>query len=200
MRRCSGCHAAIKMNAVTLMAVLGLLCVAGCASPRSNLSDPAKFGTIEHALSTDLTKVVLDLQRERGDAQPSRLRVPRCYNLKNSVNFVALKTIRNFVLGTVTADRNSLQSNINHIRNDRSNFGKDMLDFANDGVPRPAGATRAIAEITKKINHAKAAANRIISRVNKMVRTAYGIANGLASRQCLGDGPGNHMPQIAPLT
>jgi hypothetical protein len=204
MRRCFRCQAAIKRNAVTLMALLGLLVVAGCASPRSNLSDPARFGIIEHALRTDLVKVVHDLQREHTEtsdagAGPSGPGAG-CYKLKNNVNYVTLTTIRNFVLGTVTADRNSLQSNINHIRSDRSNFEKDMLDFVNDGVARPAGATRTVREITKKINHAKATANSIISRINNKVRNAYGIANGFALNRCPNNGPGSHMPHVAPLT
>jgi hypothetical protein len=201
MRTCSRCQTAITRNAVTLMAVLGLLGVASCANPRSNLSDPAKFGTIVHALRTDLTKIARDLQREKSEANAgaSGPGESPCYNLKNNVNYVVLTTIRNFALGAVTADRNSLQSNINHIRSDRSNFEMDMFDFVNDGVARPAGATRAIAEVAKKINHARETANSIISRVNKKVRTAYGIANGLALGRCLRDGPGNHLPRIAPL-
>src|SRR5262249_14868110 len=175
--------------------------VAGCANPRSNLSDPAKFRTIEHALRTDLATVIDDLRHERhvaklGASGPGE---PPCYNLKNNVNYVVLATIRNFVLGSVTADRNSLQSNINHIRNDRSSFEKDMFDFLNDAVTRPADATRAIREITRKINQAKDTANRIISAIDNRVRKAYRIANRLALRGCPGDGPGTQMPPIKPL-
>ena len=201
MRRCSRSQTAIKTNAVTLMAMLGVIGLTGCASLPRNPSDPAKFRTIEHALRTDLTKVVHDLQRERDEANAGAMGSGEspCYNLKNNVNFVVLTTIRNFVLGTVTADRNSMQNNINHIRSDRSGFEKDMFDFVNDGVPRPAGADRAIEEITKQINNAKTKANDMISAVNGLVGQAYHIANGLASGRCIGDGPGNQMPRVAPL-
>jgi len=203
MRGCSRRQTAIKRNAVTLMAMLGLIGVAGCASPRSNLSDPAKFRTIQHALATDLATLREDLHHETSVAKAGATGPgePPCYNLKNNVNFVVLKTIRTFVLGSVTADRNSLQSNINHIRNDRSNFEQDMFDFLNDGVNRPVGATKAITEITQKINHAKAKANSVIRKVNHVVRKAYDIANNLALlRGCVGDGPGTQMPRIALLT
>jgi len=201
MRRCSRFQTAITRNASTLIVVVGLIGAAGCASPARNLSDPAKFRTIEHALRTDLTKVVHDLQRERveADAGARGSGESPCYNLKNNVNFVVLTTIRSFVLGTVTADRNSMQNNINHIRSDRSGFEKDMFDFVNDGVPRPAGADRTVKEITKKIDDAETRANHTISEVNGLVRQAYHIANGLASGRCIGDGPGNQMPRVAPV-
>jgi hypothetical protein len=202
MSRCSGYRAAIKNHTATITAMVGLLSVAACAGPTHNLSDPAKFKTIEHALRTDLTKVEHDLQREVHDRRrgASGNRESRCYNLKNNVNFVVLSTIRPFVLTTVAADRNSMQNDINHMRSDRSGFEKDILDFINDGVARPVGANRAIAEITQKIIRAKAKANRMISAVNKEVRKAYAIANDLASGRCFGDGPGTHIPRIAPLS
>jgi len=45
-------------------------------------------------------------------AGASGKRESQCDNLKNNVNFVALVTIRRFVLGTVTADRNNNQIDI----------------------------------------------------------------------------------------
>jgi hypothetical protein len=202
MSRWSGYQAAIKRNVVTIMVMVGLLAVAACAAPPRNLSDPAKFKTIEHALTTDLTKVVHDLNREKHDARadPSGRQESQCYNLKNNVNYVVLNTIRTFVIGTVSADRNSLESNINHMRRDRSDFEQDIFDFINDGVARPAGAQRAIRNITTKIRQAKENANHTILAVNQVVRNAYHLANGLATGSCIGDGPGNQMPRVAPLT
>jgi hypothetical protein len=197
VRRCSRYQTAIKRNAVTLLAMLALLGAGACAGPPQNLSDPAKFRTIENALRTDLTKVDLDLQLEAHDAYAgaSGKRESPCYNLKNNINFVVIEAIRQFVMATVTSDHN-----INQMRSDRSGFEADIFDFINDGVARPAGANRAIAEITTKIILARANANRIISAVNNDVRMAYDIANDLASGRCIGDGPGTQMPQVLPLT
>jgi hypothetical protein len=200
--RCSRYKTAVKANAVIITALLGLICLVACADPHHRLSDPAKFRTIEHALRGDLTKVNLDLQREARDARPgaSGKREPRCYNLKNNVNYSALVTIHNFAVTTVAVDRQSMQNNINHLRRDRSGFQRDIFDFINDGVARPAGANKAIAEISQKIIQAKATANRIISEVNDDIRRAYAIANHLATGRCRGDGPGSQVPQVPPVT
>ena len=202
MSRCSRYLAAIRGNAVTLMAVFGLLGVAACASPPHNLSDPAKFRTIVRGLRIDLQKLDHDLRREERnvDDGASGKRESPCYNLKNNVNFIVLKSIRPFVLGPVTADRNNMQIDINHMRSDRSGFEKDIFDFINDGVARPAGANRTIAEITKKIIKARAKADRIISALNKDVREAYAMAHKLAAGQCLGAGPGTQIPRVALVT
>ncbi len=200
MRGWPRCQAAIKTNAVILMVLLGLMAAAGCQPAPSSLSDPAKFRTAVHALRTDLTKAARDFRREKHDARlgaDGRHGEPRCYNLKNNVNFVVLKTIRNFVLGTVTADRKNVQIDINHIRHDRATFKQDMFDFLNDGVARPAGAKRAIEQITAKIILAKSRANRLISAINSVVRNAYRTGNTLATGHCIGDGPGNQVPQVA---
>ena len=92
MSRCSGYHAAIKTTVITIVAMVGLLGVTACAAPSRNLSDPAKFKTVEHALRTDLTKVVHDFGRERrhANAGASGKHERDCYNLKNNVNFVIL--------------------------------------------------------------------------------------------------------------
>jgi hypothetical protein len=201
MRGWPRCQAAIKMNAVILIVVLGLMGATGCkAAPPSSLSDPAKFRTAVHALRTDLSKAARDFRREKHDARlgaDGRRGEPRCYNLRNNVNFVVLKTIRNFVLLTVTADRKSVQIDINHIRHDRTTFKQDMFDFLNDGVARPAGAKRAIEQITARIILAKSRANRLISAINRVVRNAYNTGNTLAAGHCIGDGPGNQVPQVA---
>src|SRR5215468_3315709 len=95
-------QAVLNRNSVILMAVLGLISAAGCAPPHHKLSDPANFKTVEHALRTDLTKLTSDLNRENVLADNARRHPQRlCYDLKNNVNFVVLKTIRGFVLGTV---------------------------------------------------------------------------------------------------
>jgi len=200
MRRCSRCQAVIKTNAVALMAALvGLLGLTACAGPSRNLSDPAKFRILEHTLRTDLTKVADDYSREQG-AGHHRKHVSKCYNLKNNVNSVVLNTIHNFVLGTVTADRNTMQANINHMRNDISSFEQDITDFINDGVPSPAGAKMAIREMRTTISHAITHVNSTISAVNDVVRNAYGFANHLALVGCPGAGPGTQMPRVPRVT
>jgi hypothetical protein len=200
MRRCSRRQAAIKRNAVALMAALvGLMGLAACAGPPRNLSDPAKFRILEHTLRTDLTKVADDYKREQG-VGVHRRHVSICYNLKNNVNSVVLNTIRNFVLGTVTADRNTMQANINHMRSDISSFEKDITDFINDGVAGPSGAKRAIRDMTTTTSHAITHANSTISAVNDIVRNAYGFANHLALVGCPGAGPGTQMPRVARVT
>jgi hypothetical protein len=203
MRRYSGYQAAIAKAPIVLTAVLGLIGVGGCQRPPGNLSDPADFKTAVHALKTDLTKVRHDLKRElrkvhRGAT--GHRGEPRCYNLRNNVNFVALKTIRNFVQGTVKADRDNVQTDINHIRRDRTDFKKDLADFLNDGVSRPAGARHAIEQITGRIILARSTANQLIRAINRVVREAYGRGNGLAAHGCIGDGPGSQMPQVALVT
>jgi hypothetical protein len=199
MRGCSG--TAIKRTAVFFAAAIGLVGIAACHRASSNLSDPAKFKTAVHALRTDLTKVRHDLQRETRDASHGATGrgQPLCYNLKNNVNFVVLKTIRNFVVRAVTADRNNLQKDINHIRHDRSDFKKDLDDFLNNGVARPIGARHAIERITGKIILTKARGNRLISAINEAVRTAYQRGNAVAGTvsECSGDGPGGQIPRIA---
>ena len=203
MRGYSG--SAIKGTSITFMAMLGLIGAAGCQRPPGKLSDPADFRTAVHALRTDLKKAHLDLQRELRKVRlgaNGRGGQPECYNLQNNVNFVALKTIRNFVLRTVTADRNNVQRDINHIRHDRSDFKKDLADFLNDGVARPVGARLAIEQITAKIILAKASANHFISAINGVVRRAYQTGNALAATvpQCSGRGPGFQMPRVRLVT
>ena len=201
MNRCSGYQSLAKKGVITLTALIGLLSVVSCGAPRNNLSDPAKFGTVEHALRTDLTKVDLDLGRERRDMRLRARghRVSPCYNLKNNVNFDVLTVIHDFVVTTVTSNRNSMQTDMNHMRSDKSGFQRDITDFINDGVARPAGARKAIAAITTKISRAKNRANRLIADVNAGVRTAYRIANQLASAHCLGAGPGTAVPRVPPV-
>src|SRR5215831_17122752 len=119
MRGRSRSQAILNRNSVILMAVLGLLSAAGCTPAHHKLSDPANFKTVELALRTDLTKLTSDLKRESKLADSARRHPPRlCYDLKNNVNFVVLKTIRGFVLGTVKADRDSMQGNLDHMRQD----------------------------------------------------------------------------------
>lgn len=196
---------AIKRSSIALLAMLGLIGAAGCQRPPGRLSDPADFRTAVHALKTDLKKAHLDLQRE---LRKVRLGAnghggePDCYNLENNVNFVVLKTIRNFVLRTVTADRNNVQRDLNHIRHDRSDFKKDLADFLNDDVARPVGARHAIEQITAKIILARASANRLISAINGVVRRAYQTGNALAATvaKCSGHGPGFQIPRVAVVT
>jgi len=188
---------------IVLTAMLGMIGAAGCQRPPGNLSDPADFKIAVHALRTDLAKVRHDLRRELTKAnQRARGHAgePACYNLKNNVNFVVLKTIRNFVQRTVTADRNNVQADINHIRHDRSDFKKDLADFLNDGVARPVGARRAIEQITGRIILAKSTANQLINAIDGVVRRAYARANAVAAHRCFGDGPGNQMPRVALIT
>jgi hypothetical protein len=193
--RCSRYKTAVKANAVIITALLGLICLVACADPHHRLSDPAKFRTIEHALRGDLTKVNLDLQREARDARPgaSGKREPRCYNLKNNVNYSALVTIHNFAVTTVAVDRQSMQNNINHLRRDRSGFQRDIFDFINDGVARPVGANKAIAEISQKIIQAKApTASSRKSTMTSAGRTPSPTTSPLADAVAMGQGPRYH--------
>src|SRR5262249_15455219 len=174
----------------------------GCTpAHHKKLSDPANFKTVEHALGTDLTKLASDLQRENELAKDA-LRHPkrRCYDLRNNVNFVVLKTIRGFVLGTVNADRDSMQGNLMHMKQDRSRFEQEIRDFVNDGVAVPAGAERAIRAITRKISIATDKTNHIISRINIAVRHAYRLADRLASRICKNASPGTSLPRVDPVS
>jgi hypothetical protein len=199
MRGYSG--TAIKASAIALAAALGLVGIAACQRPSSTLSDPAKFNTAIHALKTDVKKVRRDFWREKRDAihgPRGRGESGACYNLKNNVNFVVLKTIRDFVQRTVTADRNNVQRDINHIRHDRSDFQKDLDDFLNDGVARPSGARHAIEQITARIIFARSTANDNIRRINHVVSSAYRLGNAVAAEaaECAGDGPGSQVPSI----
>jgi hypothetical protein len=188
------------------MAMMCLVGAAACQRPPGNLSDPADFNTAIHALRTDLTKAHLDLHHElRLEARlgaNGKAGEPSCYSLKNNVNFVALKTIRNFIVRTVSSDRNDVQIDLNHIRHDRSDFKKDLADFLNDGVARPHGARHAIEQITAKIILSKARANRLISKINSAVHSAYSTGNALAAEapKCFGAGPGSQIPSVALVT
>jgi len=185
------------------MAVLGLISATGCTPAHHKLSDPANFKTVQHALRTDQRKLAGDLQLEKTLAlSASRHPQQLCYDLRNNVNFVVLKTIRGFVLGVVAADRDDMQGNLDHMRQDKSRFEQDIRDFVNDGVAAPAGAKRAAAAITKEISIAMHNTNRMISRINHGVQKAYAIANGLApsAGPCKNAGPGTAMPSVDLVT
>lgn len=194
----------MRIAVAIVVTIISLSTVSACGrSQAAPVLDPAKLSAIQHALVTDLNKLNSDLRRERADvaAGPNGAGEQGCYNLVNSVDYDVVKTVDHFVQDTVAADRNNMQHDIKVLRLDIKNFQRDIADFRNDGVPKPAGASAAIGEITTKINQQVAAANRVIDHVNAGVRQAYVMADRLASQGGCppSDRPEHQLAQPLPI-
>ena len=190
--------------AFAIFPVLVGVAACGIGTAQQLHADPPKFSNLEQTLNIDLTKVDSDLAGEVGDAAAGANGAPgqpACYNLVNNVNFDVLKVIDNFIEGTVMADVASTQDDINTIRQDVANFQADIADFANDGVPGPAGSPQTISAMKNEIRRFIKAINGTITKINADVHRAYIIADGLATRPCSGDRPEDQtaQPVIPPV-
>lgn len=188
----------------TLLAALlafGLFAVAVSAGrAQSTAHDPPKFASMSQIMTSDASKIGIDLRLVMHDAQKGQTgseQIP-CYNLKNNVDPDAA-AIGYFVQNDVANDVGNLQSDIDTLESDIRNFKLDIADFANDGVAAPAGATATVAAIRSKVAAAVTSANAAIRRIQDQVDAAYARGNNLATGTCSGDGPGA-PPTIAQVT
>jgi hypothetical protein len=184
------------MRPFVAVVVLGILLGASaCGTLQQTKSDPLKFSSAQHFLQTDRVKMERDLERELEDARagpngPSGL--PSCYNLKNNVN-VDIARMDNFGSRTVTHDVIAMQNDVTTMRAERADFKRDINDFVNDGVARPADEPMTLAEITREIKHAVKHADRMIMAIRADLKAAHSSAKSLATGPCA-----RHAPEGAP--
>jgi hypothetical protein len=184
------------MRPFVAVVVLGVLLGASACGPlQQTKPDPLKFSSAQHFLQTDRVKMERDLKREREDARagpngPSGL--PSCYNLENNVN-VDIARMDSFASGTVTANVTALQKDVTTMRAQRADFKRDINDFVNDGVVRPADEPMTLAEITREIKHAVKDADRTIMAIRADLKAAHSSAKSLATGPCA-----RHAPARAP--
>jgi hypothetical protein len=168
--------------------VAGVLpCTAACGPLQQTASDPLKFSSAQHFLHTDKVKMFLDLQRELRDANGTHGLSP-CDNLTENVN-VEVARMDNFASGTVIDDVAATQNDVSALRAERADFKRDINDFVNDGVPRPAEERSTIAAITGMIRHAVGNANNAIKAIRRELRRAHSSAASHATGECVHDAP-----------
>lgn len=186
------------MRSFVAAVVIGVLLGASACSPLQQARlDPLKFSTAEHLLQTDRAKMNFDLGRELADAGagpngPSGL--PACYNLVQNLN-VEITSMDNFARGTVTDDATAVQGDVIALRAERGDFERDINDFVNDGVARPAGEPGTIEAITDRIEGALADAHAPISAIWADLSAAHSSARSLATGPCKNDPPEGLPPK-----
>ena len=184
-----------SLVAATVIAVL--LGASACTPLQQARLDPLKFSTAEHLLQTDQAKMHFDLRREVADASAGpngRGALPACYNLVQNLN-VEITSMDNFARGTVTDDATALQGDVNVLRAARGDFERDINDFVNDGVARPAGEPGTLQAITDKIERALKDARRPISAIWADLSRAHSSARSLATGPCKNDPPEGMPPK-----
>jgi len=164
--------------------------ISACGPLQPAKPDPLKFSSAEHFLRTDRVKMKLDLSRELEDAEAGRNGpndLPACYNLVQNVN-VDIARMDNFAAGAVTDDATALQNDIAQMRAERADFTRDINDFVNDGIARPAEGPL-VAALTDAIGDAKNAADGTIMAIQAELNAAHSSAKRLATGFCSSDAP-----------
>jgi hypothetical protein len=186
------------MRSFVVAIVIGALLDASACSPlHQTMLDPLKFSSAEHILRTDQAKMHFDLGQELRDAKagpngPSGL--PNCYNLVQNVN-VEITTMDSFARGAVTDNATALQGDINVLRAERADFERDINDFVNDGVARPASEPVTISAITHRIEGAVTGAHKTILAIWADISAAHASAGSLAKGTCRNDAPEGIPPK-----
>jgi hypothetical protein len=179
---------------LAVIAVLAAAASAGAHYAASATGDPPRFATVVHTLQADALKIASDLQQEK-DAVARTTGSggeQACYSLFNNVDYEAVKAIAGFISNSVINDQTDMQNDINQLRANIASFNSDIASFINDGVARPAGAAKAVSDVSAAIRQTKNAANKEISSMNAAVRQAYAVADKLAVK---GGCPASDRPE-----
>jgi hypothetical protein len=181
-------------------AVLLTLTACGGSTVSVQAGIPANFNSILSGLKSAVTETQLDLAGEDTDANMTATNAAgTCVNLAANVDY-DVTTIIDHDRQNVIDEVNNLEAAIAAVRQDVTDWQKDIVDIVNQGVPSPSGASSAISSANLQIQLALHTANGYIDQANATVHQAYNVANGLASGRCSGHGPGAEPGAIGQLS
>lgn len=184
-----------------LLAFAVLLALTACGGSTVSVPAgiPANFNSILSGLKSAVTETQLDLGGEHNDANMTATNAAgTCVNLVANVDY-DVTTIIHHDRQNVIDEVNNLEAAIAAVRQDITDWQKDVVAIVNQGVPSPSGASSAISSANVQIQLALNTANSDIDQANTYVHQAYNMANGLASGTCSGHGPGAEPGKIGHL-
>jgi hypothetical protein len=161
---------------------------------------PANFHSILSGLNSAVTETQNDLGGEQRDASIGASNsAGTCVNLVANVDY-DVTTIIGHDRQNVIDEVNNLETAIAVVRQDITNWQKDVQAIANQGVPSPSGESSAISSANAQIQQAVSIANGDIDQANTYIDQAYSRANALSSGTCAGHGPGAEPGKIGHLS
>jgi len=184
-----------------LLAFAVLLALTACGGSTVSVPAgiPANFNSILSGLKSAVTETQLDLGGEQADASIGPTNAAgTCVNLVANIVY-EVTTIIDHDRQNVIDEVNNLKTAIAAVRQDITDWQKDVVAIVNQGVPSPSGASSAISSANVQIQLALNTANSDVDQANSYVHQAYNMANGLASGTCSGHGPGAEPGKIGHL-